>query len=210
MVRVDEDFGRNVFINCPFDERYLPLLQALLFTIVHLGFTPRIALERTDSGELRLNKISDLIRRSRFSIHDLSRARSAEPGEFYRMNMSFELGVDYGCRLFGQRELKRKRCLVLCGRAFEHARALSDVSGVDAKHHNDEPLELIRQVRNWFVETAEAGEVPSASTIWRGFIDFMVDFRGKRAADGFSPEDLNTMPIREFVGFIARWAADRG
>jgi hypothetical protein len=210
MARADEDFGRNVFINCPCDERYVPLLQALLFTIVHLGYTPRIALERSDSGEIRLQKISDLIRRSRFSIHDLSRTQAAEPGEFYRMNMPFEFGVDYGCRLFGQSGLRRKRCLVLSGHPFDHVRALSDASGIDVKHHNHEPLELMRQVRNWFVETAEAREVPSASTIWRGFIDFMLDFNGRRVADGYSPEDLNTMPVREFVGFIARWVAGRG
>lgn len=210
MRRADDEFGRNVFINCPFDERYLPLLQALLFTIVHLGFTPRIALERSDSGELRLQKITDLIRRSRFSIHDLSRTQAAEPGEFYRMNMPFEFGVDYGCRLFGQSDLKRKRCLVLSGRPFEHARALSDASGIDAKHHNHEPLELVRQVRNWFVETADEGDVPSATKIWLGFTDFMLDFDRKRIADGFSAEDLDTMPVREFVGFIVRWASRRG
>jgi hypothetical protein len=209
MARVDEDFGRNVFINCPFDERYLPLLRALLFTIVHLGYTPRIALERSDSGELRLNKISYLIRHSRFSIHDLPRTQAVEPGEFYRMNMPFEFGVDYGCRRFGQSNVKRKRFLVLSGLPFEHARALSDASGVDTKHHAHEPVELVRQVRNWFVETAGAHEVPSASRIWRDFSRFMVDFGEKRAADGFSPEDLNTMPVREFVGFIARWAAAR-
>ena len=37
-------FDQNVFVNCPFDEEYLPLLRPLLFTIVYLGFRPRIAL----------------------------------------------------------------------------------------------------------------------------------------------------------------------
>ncbi len=31
-------FERNVFVNCPFDTQYVPLLRPLLFTIIYLGF----------------------------------------------------------------------------------------------------------------------------------------------------------------------------
>jgi hypothetical protein len=31
---------KNVFINCPFDDEYRPLLEPPLFTLVFLGFTP--------------------------------------------------------------------------------------------------------------------------------------------------------------------------
>jgi hypothetical protein len=67
------NFTNSVFINCPFDNEYLPLLKPLLFILIKLGFNPRIALERSDSGEIRLNKILELIESSKFSIHDLSR-----------------------------------------------------------------------------------------------------------------------------------------
>lgn len=66
-------FDKNVFINCPFDEGYTPLLKALLFTIKKGGLSPRLALERWDSGEVRLNKIRELIELSQYSIHDLNR-----------------------------------------------------------------------------------------------------------------------------------------
>ena len=33
-------FGRNVFINCPFDAEYLPLLRPLLFAILDVGLNP--------------------------------------------------------------------------------------------------------------------------------------------------------------------------
>ena len=49
-------FDRNVFVNCPFDEEYLPLLRPLVFTIIYLGLEPRIALERLDSGKARIEK----------------------------------------------------------------------------------------------------------------------------------------------------------
>lgn len=99
-------FETNVFINCPFDAAYLPLLRPLLFTVVLLGYHPRIASERSDSGENRVDKICALIRESKYGIHDLSRLQASEIGEFYRMNMPFELGVEYGCRLFGSARLQ--------------------------------------------------------------------------------------------------------
>src|SRR5215216_2126734 len=82
-------FEKNVFINCPFDEEYLSLLRPLLFTVVSLGFQPRIASERSDSAEMRFEKIVRLIRSSRYSIHDISRLRAKEAGEFSRFNLPF-------------------------------------------------------------------------------------------------------------------------
>lgn len=200
-------FERNVFINCPFDPSYLPLLQPLLFTLVFLGFTPRIAVERADSAEPRLDRISGLVKECRFGIHDLSRIRAARKGEFYRMNMPFEFGIDYGCRLYGSGRLRTKRCLVLSTQPFEYAKAVSDLAGIDARFHQNQPLELVRQVRNWFLESADALRLPSASMVWYRFSDFISDFHVKRVAEGFSADDLSAMPIREFVGFVAEWNA---
>ncbi len=58
-------FDQNVFVNCPFDEEYLPLLHPLLFTITFLGFKPRIAVEALDSGAPRILKILDVFAESR-------------------------------------------------------------------------------------------------------------------------------------------------
>ena len=107
------EFSRNVFINCPFDPELVPLLRPLLFTVLFLKFNPRIALERFDSGEARINKICELIRGSRYSIHDISRMRSRKKGEYYRMNMPLELGIDIGCRLVDEGALQSKICLIL-------------------------------------------------------------------------------------------------
>ena len=78
-----EEFNKNIFVNCPFDEDYKPLLKSLLFTIIYCGFNPRIALERFDSGEGRLSKIKELIDSSIYSIHDLSRIKSNRTIYFY-------------------------------------------------------------------------------------------------------------------------------
>ena len=78
-------FEENVFVNCPFDRRYLPLLRPLPFTIIYLGLKPRIALEAVDAGPARLDKIVSLIADSRYGIHDLSRIEASKAGELYRV-----------------------------------------------------------------------------------------------------------------------------
>jgi len=93
-------FHKNVFVNCPFDSDYLSLLRPLLFTVIDLGFAPKIALESPDSGRPRIDRIITLVQQSKFAIHDLSRLQASKGGELFRLNMPFELGIDIGCRLF--------------------------------------------------------------------------------------------------------------
>lgn len=198
-------FSRNVFVNCPFDSDYLSLLRPLLFTIIYIGFVPRIASERSDSGENRIDKICSLIRDCRYSIHDLSRLRASEAGEFSRMNMPFELGLEYGSRVFGTQLLRTKRCLVLEKDQHDFQKAISDLAGIDIKRHDNEPSEVVRAVRDWFVETVGLKRVHSASKIWYRFADFASDFYDKRVADGYTDDDLKMMPIPEYIDFIRRW-----
>jgi hypothetical protein len=202
-----DSFSTNVFINCPFDPEYNRLLRPLLFTILQFGFTPKIASERSDGGELRLAKITGLIQDSKYSIHDLSRLQAGKEGEFYRLNMPFELGIDYGCRLFGKGVLREKRSLILAERPFEHARALSDIGGIDVKHHHGEPAQLVRQVRNWFVETVGVRGARSATVLWYQFTSFVADFYEKREAEGFGKQDLELMPVAEFMEFARDWVS---
>ena len=90
----------NVFVNVPFDDKYEPLFEALVFTISACGYRVRCALEDDDSGDIRLDKLVELIRECPRSIHDLSRI---EPGEndLPRFNMPFELGLALGAKNSG-------------------------------------------------------------------------------------------------------------
>lgn len=198
------NFSKNVFINCPFDPDYTPLLRPLLFTILYLGYIPRIALERFDSGEARIQKICELIGNSKFSIHDLSRIQSSGKNEIYRLNMPFELGIDIGCRLFKEGVAKLKKCLILEKEQYRYQKALSDLSNSDIKRHNNEPEEIVRQIRNWFVEN-EQPKATSATKIWENFNEFMADFYEKRKKEGFKNKDLQMMPVPEYINFIKEW-----
>lgn len=201
----EDQFARNVFINCPFDEEYVPLLRPLLFTVIFLGYDPRIASERSDSGEARLRKICELIGSSKHSIHDISRLKATEADEFYRMNMPFELGIDYGCRTFSENYLATKKCLVLETEPYDYMKALSDLSGSDIKNHKDDPAEVVRSVRNWFVETVGLRDISPPKQIWYRFNEFTSDFYDARLEEGYTDEDLNMMPVPEYIDFIKDW-----
>jgi len=201
-----QDFDQNVFINCPFDSKYKSLLQPILFTILYFGLTPQIASQTVDSGEQRITKILSLILKSKYSIHDLSRIRSAKRGEFYRLNMPFELGIDYGCRCTAQGYLRHKKFLVLGEKPHDYKKALSDLAGIDAQSHMNNPEKVVLALRNWFVESVPpSNATDSATVIWHKFSDFKEDFDERRKSEGFSKQDLAMMPVREYVSFIRTW-----
>jgi len=198
-------FDKNVFINCPFDSKYISLLRPLLFTILYLGYNPRISSESSDSSESRFDKICRLIEDSRISIHDLSRIRSSTKKEFYRLNMALELGVDIGCKLFKHNQ---KKCLILEKEKYGYQKALSDLSGYDIKSHNNEPQKIVSQVRDWFV-TNEKIHIESASKIWGYFNEFTAYFYEKRKKEGFEDEELDIMATPEYIQNIKDWLDER-
>ena len=201
-------FERNVFVNCPFDEHYLPLLRPLLFTIIYLGLKPRIALEAMDAGQARLDKIIGLIRDSKFGIHDLSRSEAAKAGELYRLNMPFELGIDFGCRLFGRGRLKEKKTLVLEAEPFRYKAAISDLSGADIENHDNKPYRMIGIVRNWLKNVCLADAAGTAK-ISSEFSNFMAQNYDILTAQGFSKSDIEALPISELVECVERWVIAR-
>jgi hypothetical protein len=208
MGTIKRGFTKNVFINCPFDEDYRSLLRPLLFTIVSFGFTPRMATERSDSGESRLNKICQLIKDSKYSIHDLSRMRAKEAGALQRMNMPFELGIDYGTRLSGPPKMRRKKFLILDKNRYTFHKAISDISGFDIKAHKNQPTSIVRVTREWFVETVGLRGLPGYTLLWDRFNFFTIEFSRKRKTVGFTVEEINRMPIPEYIGFLEDWIAD--
>lgn len=145
------DFEKNVFVNCPFDDDFRQLLLGIVFTIIYFGYKPRLSLERADSAESRIQKILGLIEESKFGIHDLSRMVSKGKDEHYRMNMPFELGIDYGCQKLKDGKWSQKKILILEKERYRFQKAISDLSGSDIKHHDDEVDKAINAVRDWLV-----------------------------------------------------------
>lgn len=168
---VCDDFKKNVFINCPFDDDFRQLLIGIIFTVMYFGFKPRLALERSDSAESRIDKIIELILESKFGIHDLSRIVSKDKGEHYRMNMPFELGIDYACKRLKDGSWATKKILILEKEKYRYQKAISDLSGSDIKNHNNDVIKAVYAVRDWFVsEVLERGD--GGRKVWDNFNEF--------------------------------------
>ena len=197
-------FERNVFINCPFDQDFYPLLRPLLFTVIYLGLKPRITLESVDSGQPRIEKIVRLIAESKYAIHDLSRIQANKAGEFFRLNMPFELGIDVGCRLFGNKSQTEKKCLILETEAYRYKAALSDLSGSDIACHGNEPDRVVIEVRNWLKNVCKL-KAPGPDRIWGAFTDFMAHNYDDLTAKGFSPRNIEALPVSELIEYMETW-----
>jgi len=202
-----ENFNKNVFVNCPFDDDYRQLLISVIFTVKYLGYQPRFSMERADSAENRIDKIVGLIQISKFGIHDLSRIVSKGKNEHYRMNMPFELGIDYGCKKLKEGIWQGKKILILEKERYRFQKALSDLSGSDIKNHNDDPLKIICCVRDWFV-TEELNTGPSGNTIWNEFNDFQAFLYEKVVVEN-GHKKVDDVQVTEIVYLMTEWFKEK-
>jgi hypothetical protein len=198
-------FKRSVFINCPFDPEFAPILQAIAFCVVYLGFVPRLAPENADNAVARLDRIAELIRESKYAIHDLSRCKAKAADEYVRMNMPFELGLDHGCRRYGDDHLAEKSILVLEQTRYDYQKALSDISGWDIRVHDGDFEKAILHVRAWLV--AKAGAKPVGAARIRGkYIDFQEWYWERERERGSSDKDIKAYPTNELLRAMQEWA----
>lgn len=200
-------FGKSVFINCPFDDAYWPIFEAIVFSVIACGFRPRCSLEELDSGTIRLNKIRNIIRSCRYGIHDLSRVEVNAKSKLPRFNMPFELGLDIAARTFGTGSLKRKRFLVLDARKYRYQALISDLSGQDIQRHNNSPDSAINVVRKWLRLAAGSKSVPGPTPIKREFAQFAANLPAYCKELGLDRGDLLFV---EYVELATQWleAAD--
>lgn len=197
-------FEKNIFINCPFDGDYAPILQAILFCVVYLGFSPRLATESNNSSDVRLEKIRSIIEDSLFSIHDLSRCQATKKGEHFRLNMPFELGVDYGCRQYFGKGRENKKILILEEKLYRYQAAISDLAGCDIQAHAADFQKAVRKVRNWLVSEADI-TAEGASKILGAYADFQEWYYESQLAAGFSDEDIQDYPTKELLDAMKSW-----
>ena len=204
MPPTSKTFNRSVFINCPFDEDYRQMMRAMVFTTMYLGFEPRLASEKKDTGQERITKIKQLIKSACFSIHDISRIEPLKTNDLPRFNMPFELGLDFGCREFGYGKLKNKTCLVLEKERYRYQKVLSDISGNDIEAHNNNPRLLVYKVRDWILGIVEH-KIPGGEFIWQEF-NIYLDFYSEGCKSiGQTKEEMTEMSIKEFKMWVQEW-----
>jgi hypothetical protein len=166
------DYERQVFINCPFDDAYWPLMKAQMFGIQACGCRPRCARESDDAAEVRIEKILRIIQECRLGIHDLSRKGSDPAHGLARFNMPFELGLFLGAARYTR---QRKSLLILETKPYDYQKFISDISGQDIRAHDDREDKIIRHVRDW-LNTQRLGRLlPGASALLALYRRFQTD-----------------------------------
>lgn len=197
-------FERSVFVNCPFDEDFAPLLQAIAFCLTNMGFFPRLAPENADNAANRLDRIVELIRGSQYGIHDLSRCKSTAAGEYARLNMPFELGMDHACARFGGGQMTSKTILILEAGRYDYQKGLSDISGWDIHAHEGDYIKVVRIVSSWLIRQAGAEPV-GPSKIQGDYLTFQEWYWEREIARGASEDDIKAYPTVQMVAAMREW-----
>lgn len=166
------DYNIRVFINCPFDSRFKPIFDCIVFTVVLCGFRPRCALQIDDGSQTRIEKIFSIIEQCRLGIHDLSRTELDRINRLPRFNMPLELGMFLGVKRSGVSLQRRKSCLVLDRERYRFQKFISDIAGQDIRSHNLEPRRAISAVRDW-LGTSSGKILPGGAEIFRQYRRFM-------------------------------------
>ena len=145
--RPPERSEATVFLNIPYDGKFRRPYLAYISGLSHLGFVPRATL-KISGGQNRLEKILDLIRGCRYSIHDLSRVQlDRTPPTTPRFNMPFELGLAVATARFDSVQHDWFVFETVHRRA---SKSLSDLSGTDPHIHEGTIGGVMRELANAF------------------------------------------------------------
>ena len=192
----------NVFINCPFDDQYKPLFNAMVFAIHDCSFAARSAQEAEDGSQVRIDKIYKIIAKCRYGIHDLSRTELDEETCLPRFNMPLELGVFLGAKRYGNENQQKKNCLILDKERYRYQKFISDIAGQDIKSHDNNTEEVINLVRDWLSHASKRTLIPSGSSIWDRYQEFQSDLPRMIQENEL---DLDRLTFRDYVTLLSGW-----
>jgi hypothetical protein len=144
----------SVFLNIPYDEEFHSLYIAYIVGLCQLDLVPHLASE-IPGGDRRLNRILQLIKDCRYSIHDLSRVElSIAPAAAPRFNMPLELGMAIA---WTELDPSRHAWSVWESEPYRLQRSTSDLNGTDPYIHDGTAEGVLRELCNAF----RRGRVPS-------------------------------------------------
>lgn len=198
-------FEKAVFINCPFDAKYVPMLHAIIFAVHDAGFVAHSALNDANAGKIRLTKIQELIRQCPYGIHDLSRAEAGR-GQLPRFNMPFELGLFMGCQAFGGKAHAGKQALILDGEPFHSKKTLSDIAGLDPLPHHNDQEEAIRLVRTWLRSVSRDPSIPGGSAMVERYRRFKRALPAILKTHKIRASEIKQLAFyRDYCDFVVAW-----
>lgn len=193
----------RVFINCPMDDDYGAMLRAIAFAVAACGYEPACALDESDSGRIRFDKLKKLVETCDLAVHDLSRIELDHATQTPRFNMPFELGLYLGAKHFGGRRQRRKRCLVLAKVRREWAPAMSDLAGVDPAFHGGKPDNAIKAVRDFLHWTPDDEMLPGETSLIADHHRFLRDL--PKMAEAARQTEEEALRYKNYVTFLQQF-----
>jgi hypothetical protein len=192
----------QVFVNCPFDDGYKPIFDAIVFAITDLGFLARSAREEDDGGETRLAKIQRMIGECKYGVHDLSAVELDPRNNLPRFNMPLELGLFLGCKYYGDDAQHSKKCLILDTEQYRFQMFISDLAGIDIHAHGRSVENAIGELRSWLATESQRKSLPGGRDIFERYEIFLADFPRLCGAAKLRPAEVTFIELRQM---IASW-----
>jgi hypothetical protein len=154
----------SVFINCPYDNKFAPIFDAIVFATICCGFLPRCAIESGTTSLPRMSRIVKAMEGSKYSIHDLSRCQGEGDSNLARFNMPLELGM-----AMTQSSQARKSAthdwLVLVPNGHPYKKYISDLAGYDPTEYDGTYATVIPAVMSWLATRPDAVETPTPQSV---------------------------------------------
>jgi len=152
----------SVFLNIPYDDEFRNIYVAYVVGLYQLGLVPHLTTE-IPGGKRRLDRIFELIKSCRYSIHDLSRVEiglnsSCVP----RFNMPLELGMAIA---WTELNPERHTWSVWESSPFRLQLSTSDLNGTDPNIHRGTAEGVLSEIRNLFVFK----DAPTVSQMLKAF-----------------------------------------
>lgn len=195
------DYEISIFVNCPFNSKYQPLFDCIVFSVILCGFRARCALEIDDSSRTRIDKIFGIVEECKFGIHDLSRTEVDGESRLPRFNMPLELGIFLGLKRGGNDLQKLKQCLVLDRDRYRYQKFISDISGHDIRAHGVNQRRAIAAVRDW-LRTSSGKALPGGTELHRQYRRFNRDLPILCRKVHLRRKELT---FADFVNFVTEW-----
>lgn len=188
----------SVFLNIPYDEEFRNLYIAYVVGLYQLGLVPHVASE-IPGGDRRLDRIFDLIKSCRYSIHDLSRVEvSVTAAATPRFNMPLELGMTI---TWATLKPARHTWFVWESEPYRLQRSTSDLNGTDPYVHDGTPEGVLRELCNAFRRdrSPSVQKMIEAYRIVNGNFNVLLRKNGSR-----NPYDRSV--FMDLCWFSAQWA----
>jgi len=199
------EYARTVFVNCPFDDEYKELFEAIIFCIMSCGVLPRCAKESMNSDDVRINKIISIIQESKFGIHDLSRVEISADSLLPRFNMPLELGIFIGCQKYGGDIHRQKKYLIFDKEQYRFQKFISDISGQDIRGHNNKSELLISNIREWLAHVSKK-TIPGANFHIGRYNSFKTELHTRCKKYEW---DYDNLAYKEYLNLIEEFIADK-